>query len=138
MTLENARRVLPGALNGHLPQTFPVAVYMRDRPALPSDAKVLAVGSDGEPVIFQIGDNCFGFVGHPGIKSAMIEDLIMEFDEVPEGTAEMLSRLRAEQGDIAAALAEMMVGLVEATRFDGTESALTPVPEHIQIFLMTL
>jgi GMP synthase-like glutamine amidotransferase len=119
MTLENARRVLPGALNGHLPHTFPVAVYMRDRPALPSDAKVLAVGSDGEPVIFQIGDNSFGFVGHPGIKSAMIEDLIMEFDEVPEGTPEMLSRLRAEQGDIAAALAEMMIGLVEVTDLMG-------------------
>ena len=41
--------------------------------------------------LFQIGDNCFGFVGHPGIKSAMIEDLIMEFDEVPEGTAETLA-----------------------------------------------
>ena len=66
-------------------------------------------------IIFQIGDNSFGFVGHPGIKSAMIEDLIMEFDEVPEGTPEMLSRLRAEQGDIAAALAEMMIGLVEMT-----------------------
>jgi hypothetical protein len=92
---------------------------MRDRPALPSDAKVLAVGSDGEPVIFQIGDNSFGFVGHPGTKSAMIEDLIMEFDEVPEGTPEMLSRLRAEQGDIAAALAEMMIGLVEVTDLMG-------------------
>ena len=45
----------------------------------------------------------------------MIEDLIMEFDEVPEGTPETLSRLRAEQADIVAALAEIMVGLVEVT-----------------------
>jgi len=115
MTLENARCVLPGALNGHLPQIFPVAVYMRDRPVLPSDAKVLAVGGDGEPVVFQMGDSSFGFVGHPGIKSAMIEDLIMEFDEVPENTAETLAALRAVQGDIVAALAEIMVGLVEVT-----------------------
>ena len=64
---------------------------------------------------FRCGDNCFGFVGHPGIKSAMIEDLIMEFDEAPEGTAEMLARLRAVQGEIAAALAAIMVGLVDAT-----------------------
>jgi hypothetical protein len=49
----------------------------------------------------------------------MIDDLIMEFDEVPEGTPEMLSRLRAEQGDIAAALAEMMIGLVEVTDLMG-------------------
>jgi GMP synthase (glutamine-hydrolysing) len=116
MTVENAHCVVPGALNGHLPQTFPVAVYMRDRAVLPSGAKVLATGSHNEPRVFQIGDNCFGFVGHPGIKSAMVEDLIMEFDEVPEGTAETLERLRAAQGDIAAALAEIMVGLIEATR----------------------
>jgi GMP synthase-like glutamine amidotransferase len=116
MIVENARCVLPGASDGHLPQTFPIAVYTRDRPVLPSGAKVLAVGSDNEPVLFQIHDNCFGFAGHPGVKSAMIEDLIMEFDEVPEGTAETLERLRAAQGDIAVALAEIMVGLIEATR----------------------
>ena len=34
----------------------------------------------------------------------MIEDLIMEFDEVPENTAETLAELRAVQGEIAAAL----------------------------------
>lgn len=111
--LDSARRVVPGALNGHLPETFPVAVYMRDRPALPREAKILAVDSHDEPVLFQCRDNCLGFVGHPGIKSAMIEDLIMEFEEVPEGTAETLTDLRAVQGDIAAALAEIMVGLVD-------------------------
>ena len=35
-TLDNARRVVPDALSGHLPETFPVAVYMRDRPVLPA------------------------------------------------------------------------------------------------------
>jgi len=39
----------------------------------------------------------------------------MEFDEVPEGTAEMLARLRTVQGDIAAALAGIMVGLIDVT-----------------------
>ena len=42
-TVDNARRVVPDALNGHLPQTFPVAVYMRDRSVPPGDAKVLAI-----------------------------------------------------------------------------------------------
>ncbi len=114
-TLDNARRVVLNALNGHLPLTFPVAAYMRDRPILPSTAKVLAVGNGDEPVLFQLRNNCFGFVGHPGIKSAMIEDLIMEFDEVPENTAETLAELRAVQGDIAAAAGSIMVGLIQVT-----------------------
>jgi len=114
-TLDNARRVVLNALNGHLPLTFPVAAYMRDRPILPSTAKVLAVGNGDEPVPFQLRNNCFGFVGHPGIKSAMIEDLIMEFDEVPENTAETLAELRAVQGDIAVAAGSIMVGLIQVT-----------------------
>ncbi len=113
--VDAARRVVPQALGGHLPESFPIAVYMRDRPVLPADANILAVDSAGAPVLFQIRDNCFGFLGHPGIKSAMIEDLIMEFDEVPEGTAETLTDLRAAQSQIAAALGEIMVGLVQAT-----------------------
>lgn len=113
--VDTARRVVPQALGGHLPELFPVAVYMRDRPVLPADARILAVGSAGEPVLFQVRDNCFGFLGHPGIKSAMIEDLIMEFEEVPVRTAETLADLRVVQGQIAAALGEIMVGLVEST-----------------------
>jgi GMP synthase-like glutamine amidotransferase len=116
MTLLSARRVACGALGGHLPPTFPAAVYMRDRPVLPRGAEVLAADDAGDPLVFQIGGNCFGLVGHPGIKSAMIEDLIMEFDEVPEGTAETLPLVRAAQPAIAAALSQIMIGLVEATR----------------------
>jgi GMP synthase-like glutamine amidotransferase len=113
--VETAQRVVPDALSGHLPQSFPVAVYMRDRPVLPSDATVLAESTTGEPLVFQIGKNCLGFLGHPGVKSAMIEDLIMEFDDVPDGTAETLAELRVVQGEIAAALGEIMVGLIEKT-----------------------
>jgi GMP synthase-like glutamine amidotransferase len=113
--VDNARRAVPQALGGHLPESFPFAVYMRDRPVLPADARVLAASSAGEPALFQIRGNCFGFLGHPGIKSAMIEDLIMEFDEVPARTAETLADLREVQGQIAAALGPLMVGLVELT-----------------------
>jgi GMP synthase-like glutamine amidotransferase len=114
-TVETAHRMAPEALGGHLPQTFPVAVYMRDRPVLPVGAEILAVGATGEPLLFRLRGNCLGFLGHPGIKSAMIEDAIMEFEEVPEGTAETLADLRARQGEIAAVLGEIMVGLVELT-----------------------
>ncbi|MDE1935422.1 hypothetical protein [Bradyrhizobium sp.] len=114
--VDAARRVDQGALGDHLPETFPIAVYMRDRPVLPADARILAVDSAGEPALFQIRDNCFGFLGHPGIKSAMIEDLIMEFDETPQRTAETLDQLRGFQGEIAGALGTLTVGLVEAMR----------------------
>lgn len=115
-TVETARRVVPDALGGHLPQTFPVASYMRDRPVLPPHAQVLAVGENDAPVVFQIGDNCLGFTGHPGVKSAMVEDVIMASDDVPEGTAETLGALRAVQGELAAALGEIMVGVIDLTQ----------------------
>ena len=67
-TLDNARRLVPDALGGHVPPTFPVAVYMRDRPVLPGTARVLAVNQHDEPVVFQLRNNCFGFVGHPEIS----------------------------------------------------------------------
>lgn len=114
-TLGSARRLAPDALGGHLPPRFPVAVYMRDRPVLPKDAAVLAEDEAGAPALFALRGNCLGFLGHPGVKSAMIEDLVMEFDEAPEDVAEALARLRQEQGAIAAALSEIMIGVVMAT-----------------------
>jgi GMP synthase-like glutamine amidotransferase len=114
-TLGTARRVAPAALGGHLPESFPLAVYMRDRPVPPKAAELLATDAAGEPALFALGGNCLGFLGHPGVKSAMIEDLVMEFDEAPAEVAETLPRLRAAQGALAAALSEIMVGVVMTT-----------------------
>jgi GMP synthase (glutamine-hydrolysing) len=114
-TVEDVERVDAGALAGRLPQRFPMAVYMRDRPVLPATATVLAEGPAGEPMVFQTGSKAIGFLGHPGIKSAMIEDMAMEFDETPEGLAEGLQQLRERQGAIAGALSEIMVGLIQQT-----------------------
>jgi GMP synthase-like glutamine amidotransferase len=113
--VEKARRVSDAALAGHLPPHFPMALYLRDRPALPAAATVLAESVTKEPLLFEIASNAFGFVGHPGIKSAMVEDLAMEFDEVPEGLADGLVQLREQQAAIAAALSEIMVGLIQQT-----------------------
>jgi GMP synthase-like glutamine amidotransferase len=113
--VEEALRVTPAALSGNMPERFPTAVYMRDRPILPRSAVILATYGDGVPAVFAIGPNSLGFLGHPGIKSAMIEDLVMEFDESPENSAETLAQLRAMQGDIATALTHLAVGIVEAT-----------------------
>lgn len=114
-SVETARRVMPQALAGHLPETFPAAIYMRDAPVLPAGSRVLAVGADDRPLLFQVGETCFGFLGHPGVKSGMVEDLIMEFDETPPNSAETLDALRAAQNEIAAALSGIMVGMIELT-----------------------
>ncbi|MHB8309817.1 hypothetical protein [Metallibacterium sp.] len=110
-----ARRSVADALAGHLPERFPYALYMRDRVRLPANARVLAVDADDAPMIFQVRDNCLGFSAHPGIKSGMIEDLVMEFDEVPEHIPETLAQLAAKQRAIADALSEIMVGMVKVT-----------------------
>ncbi len=110
-----ARRAVPEALCGHLPERWPIAVYMRDSPVLPAGAQTLAVDDMGAPAVFQVAENCLGFLGHPGIKTAMIEDLVMAFDETPENVADGLDRLRLAQGAIAAALGEIMVGVVKTT-----------------------
>jgi hypothetical protein len=61
-----------------------------------------------------------GFAGHPGVKSAMIEDIIMEFDETPDGTAQTLARLREVQFEVTDSLSSLMVGLVtRLCRLDG-------------------
>ena len=110
-----ARRTAPDGLNGYLPEQFPHVVYMRDTPLPPPYAKILAEDDDGRPALFQIGDNAFGFSGHPGFKLAMAEDLIMEFEEVPAVTGPQLAKLREIKTEIEDALVPIMTGLVQLT-----------------------
>jgi GMP synthase (glutamine-hydrolysing) len=98
-----------------LPQSFPLTLYLRDRPLLPSSAMVLASAGTGEPLVFSVGPKAMGFLGHPGLKSGMVEDLIMEFDETPPDTAATLDRLRSEQRAMAESLDRIMVALVSTT-----------------------
>ena len=111
-----ARRVDDGALNGYLPERYPNVVYMRDRPVPPAYARILAKDETGHPALFQIGDNAFGFSGHPGFKLAMAEDLIMEFEEGPEGnTKAAFANLRAMKTEIEDALVPIMTGIIQMT-----------------------
>jgi len=110
-----ATRSRDDALNGYLPESFAQVVYMRDRPVPPADAEILATDEAGRAAVFRVAGNSFGFLGNPGIKLGMIEDLIMEFEEVPAGCAEQLEVLRSLQRNIEDDLVPIMTGLVQCT-----------------------
>ena len=109
------KRTAEDALNGFLPERFHQVIYMRDRPVLPEDATVLAVDGEGRPAVFRVGENAYGFLGNPGIKVGMIEDLIMEFEEVPNDVAARLDRLRELQTTLEDELVPIMTGLIQCT-----------------------
>jgi GMP synthase-like glutamine amidotransferase len=110
-----ARRTDPGALNGYLPERFAQAIYMRDWPVPPADAEILATDEAGRVAVFRVGNNSIGFTANPGIKLGMVEDLIMEFEEVPQGAADRLEALRGLQPRIEDELVPIMTGLVQLT-----------------------
>ncbi|PHR62998.1 MAG: hypothetical protein COA47_01515 [Robiginitomaculum sp.] len=112
---EMASRTCDDALNGFLPEKFPHITYGRDRAVPPPYAKILAEDAQGRPAIFQIGDNAFGFTGHPGFKLAMAEDLIMEFEEAPTNNATAFTNLRAMKTQVEDALVPIMTGLIQLT-----------------------
>src|SRR5690606_23357611 len=112
-----ARRTDEKALGGYLPETYPLAIYMRDRAVPPADAAILAVDEEGRPALWQVGERALGFAGHPGLKVAMVEDLIMEFEEVPPPAdiERGLAALRREQRALEDALVPLMAGIVKLT-----------------------
>jgi GMP synthase-like glutamine amidotransferase len=112
-----AHRLSAGALNGYLPAEYPLALYMRDWPLPPAHAKVLAEDPRGRPALWQIGDTALGFAGHPGLKVAMAEDLIMEFAEAPGDAGPELAKLRSAQRDLEDALVPIMTGIVQLTKW---------------------
>ena len=108
-------RTCDDALNGYLPDEFTQVTYMRDWPVPPDNARILATDEAGRTTVFQIGKNAFAFAGNPGIKLGMVEDLIMEFEEVPGNAASELELLRDLQPRIEDELVPIMTGLVQCT-----------------------
>ncbi len=108
-----ARRTRPDALMGFLPEHYPLVIYGRDRPEPPPEAEILARDWLGRAALFQVGDRALGFSGHPGIKPAIIEDLIMEFEEGPPDPGPSLARLRDVRPVLEDALVPMMTGVVK-------------------------
>ena len=124
----SARRTREDALGGYLPAEYPLAIYGRDRAVLPADARVLAEDDRGEPALWQLGERAFGFRGHPGLKVAMVEDLVLEFEEAPAGIEEGLARLRAAQRPLEDALVPLMTGLVRACGWMEPTRGLRNIP----------
>ncbi len=113
--VQKAKRTAADALNGYLPEAYPLAIYMRDWPIPPAHATVLARDERGRAALWQVGERAFGFAGHPGLKVAMVEDLIMEFEEAPDDVQRGLAQLRAVQRSIEDALVPIMTGLTQLT-----------------------
>jgi len=126
-----AKRTCDDALNGFLPDTFSQVIYMRDLPVLPETARVLAVDERGRPAVFQVGDNAYGFLGNPGIKLGMVEDLIMEFEEVPADTAQSLEVLRNLQKKLEDELVPIMTGLVQCTSLMSSPKAAAGIETEL-------
>lgn len=127
-TVTRARRMRDDALGGYLPEEYPLAIYGRDRAVLPSGARVLSEDAEGRPALWQLGERTFGFSGHPGLKVAMVEDLIMEFDESPEAIEPGLAQLRVAQRALEDALVPIMTGLVQATGWMDPIKGLASIP----------
>lgn len=115
LRVAEARRTRIDALNGFLPERFPVVTYMRDWPRPPADATVLAAFDDGAPALFQVGANAFGFAGHPGAKPGILEDLLMEFGDAPDDFAARLEDAKRAQAAVADALVPIMTGVIQLT-----------------------
>ncbi len=112
--VHDAIRVADDALGRLLPRRFPNVVYMRDRPLPPEYGTILARAPDNSVALFQIGSNAFGFTGHPGIRRAMVEDLIMESDDSPVDPGVGLTELTCLVTALEDALVPIMTGLVAA------------------------
>jgi GMP synthase-like glutamine amidotransferase len=123
-----ARRVHADALGGFLPESYPLVTYGRDRVVLPANAVVLAEDDRGAPALWRLGANAFGFAGHPGFKVAMVEDLVMEFEESPPGIEPGLAKLRAAQRALEDALVPIMTGLVQAAGWMDPAAGLAAIP----------
>lgn len=126
--IAQAVRARDDALQGFVPAAYPLAIYGRDRAVLPAGAAVLARDDEGHAALWQSGERAFGFAGHPGLKVAMVEDLVMEFEEAPEGVDQGLAALRRVQRALEDALVPLMTGLVRATGWMDPATGLAGIP----------
>lgn len=126
--VSEATRVRDDALGGFVPASYPLATYGRDRAVLPGASELLARDDAGRPALWQVGERAFGFAGHPGLKVAMVEDLVMEFEEVAPDLEQGLAALRRAQRALEDALVPLMTGLVAAAGWMEAATGLASIP----------
>ena len=115
LSVETAHRQVDDALNGYLPKSYPLVTYMSDYPELPKNARVLATTDTGATALFQYGERSFGFLGHPGIKRAMVEDSFVQIPAHALDDPSTLVQLSACQHAIQQSLISIMTGLIQST-----------------------
>ncbi|MEO5695260.1 MAG: hypothetical protein ABIQ72_19135 [Usitatibacter sp.] len=127
-SVARAARTRDDALGGYVPTDYPIALYGRDRALPPPGADVLSRDSDGRPALWRIGARAIGFSAHPGLKVAMVEDLVMEFEESPADVQATLPLLRAAQRELEDALVPLMTGLVSLAGWMEPVTGLDSIP----------
>jgi len=115
VSVETACRTADDALNGFLPEEYPVITFMQDIFDITEQVKVLSRTQSGQTALFQLNDNCFGFLGHPGMKSSMIEDSLVQCPEHSDYDIAQLASVRNHQDRIANSLVSIMTGLIQIT-----------------------
>lgn len=126
--LTHARRTRDDALGGLVPVEYPLALYGRDRAVPPAHADVFAVDAADRPALWRVGERAFGLAGHPGLKVAMVEDLVMEFEEAPADIHAGLATLRLRQRALEDALVPLMAALVGACGWMDAPTGLGSIP----------
>ncbi len=119
-----ARRVREDALGGLMPERFPYAIFMRDRPVLPHDAEILAVDEHDRPLAFTIGRDVICFTCNPGFGPSMLRDLVRETEA---GTGEAVAALAAAaelEADAVRQLPALADGIVRAAGWVQAAEAL--------------
>ena len=113
LQIDTAYRTDNQALNGYLPEEYPIVRYMRDFANVPENAEILSRTSDGMPALYQLSDNCLAFTAHPGMKSAIIEDSIVQQPGFDVVGIDRLGVVRAKQYQLENALISMMTGIIQ-------------------------
>lgn len=114
-SINMAFRTTADALGGYLPNQYPVVTMMRDVPNFGTDIEILSRFQNDVPAAFTFSDTSLGFVGHPGIKSAMIEDAFVQSSFSVPDSGETLAKMRTTQASMEDALVSIMVGIINFT-----------------------
>ena len=126
----DGRRLDGDVADRSLPQTFPYASIMRDRPVPPPDAVVLAVDEQDRPLVFQIGRDVLCFTFHPGYSARMLNSIVEEIRADGQKITASLHEAGGHDQAFAVNLGPIMAGISAFTGWR-PEEAVTPAPKPV-------